>query len=92
MTNPLLANWRAKGVVCEETADTRLIVSEVGDRAANRLNYVPNFVFLPLSETRVFSDSVGSAEPCRNLLAASPCIVSGCVPFRHGHWLPRQLG
>src|SRR5208282_5971136 len=24
--------------------------------------------------------------------AASPGIVSGCVPFRHGHWLLRQLG
>ncbi len=33
MTTPLLANWRAKGVVCEEIADTRSIVSEVGDRA-----------------------------------------------------------
>ena len=38
------------------------------------------------------ADGMGSAEPCRNLLAASPCIVSGCVPFRHGHRLPRQLG
>src|SRR5208337_256605 len=37
------------------------------------------------------ADSVGSAEPHRNLLAPSPCIVSGCVPFRHGHWLPREL-
>jgi len=28
-------NWRPKGVLCEETADTRFdCVSEVGDRAA----------------------------------------------------------
>jgi hypothetical protein len=37
------------------------------------------------------ADYVGSAEPHRNLLASSPCAVSGCVPFRHGHRLPRQL-
>jgi hypothetical protein len=33
----------------------------------------------------------GSAEPHRDLMAPSPRVVSGCVPFRHGHRLPRQL-
>jgi len=40
---------------------------------------------------RSLADHVGSAEPHRNLLASSPCAVSGCVHFRHGHRLPRQL-
>ena len=34
---------------------------------------------------------VGSSKPYRNLLASSPCVVRGYVPFRDGHWLPRQL-
>jgi hypothetical protein len=47
MTNPLLANWPAKGVVCEETADTRSLGSEVGDRATFEPTELrPHFVFL----------------------------------------------
>ncbi len=38
-----------------------------------------------------FADGVGRAAASRNLLVSSPCVVSGDVPFRHGHWLPRKL-
>jgi hypothetical protein len=37
------------------------------------------------------ADGLGRAEPHRNLLASSPCVVSRSVPFRHGRRLPRQL-
>ncbi len=36
-------NWRAKGVLCEETANTRSIVcrKSVTGQRSNQLNYVP---------------------------------------------------
>src|SRR5260370_23815937 len=37
------------------------------------------------------ADSVGRDEPHRNLLASSPCVVSGWLPSRYGHRLPREL-
>jgi hypothetical protein len=40
---------------------------------------------------RSLADHVGSAEPHRNPLASSPCLVSSGVPFRHGFRLLRQL-
>jgi hypothetical protein len=40
---------------------------------------------------RGLADGVGSAEPRRDLLASSPCVVRGCVPFCHGRRLHCQL-
>jgi hypothetical protein len=54
---------------CVEKADTRLILcwESVTGQRSNQLNYVPYFVFLPLSETRVFSGfpQVQSIRLCR---------------------------
>jgi quercetin dioxygenase-like cupin family protein len=43
----------------------------------------------PISLLAIFS-APGFDEYLR-CMAASPCVVSGCVPFRPGHRLPRQL-
>jgi hypothetical protein len=59
------------------------------DQASGSVLYLSSSVVLLVD---CLADSVGSAEPHWNLLASSPCIVRGCVLFRHGHRMPRQLG
>jgi hypothetical protein len=58
------------------------------DKARGRLLYLASSDLLLVHS---LADNVGSAEPNRNLLASSPCAVSGGVLFRDGHRLPRQL-
>ena len=49
------------------------------------------FASIDLLLVHCLAGGVGSAKRFGNLLASSPCVVRGNVPFRNGRRLPRQL-
>jgi hypothetical protein len=63
-------NWRAKGVLCEDTANTRSIVCRkpVTGQRSNQLNYVPRNIFLDLTE------SLAGSGVCRFRIQRTVCI------------------